>query len=92
MPHSLMLKMNTNAEWVINRMKATKWKSKANVSEANLFQYVPAYHACMSVKESGESYNEKGKWRTAVENYENFAAMAFLKWLDEEASFTEFPT
>lgn len=91
MPDTLLLKKNDAAEWVVDRMKATSWKSIPNVGEASLFQFLPGYHACMSVRESGQVFNDAGKYAAAVENYEEFAAMAFLEWLDVEFDFTQRP-
>ncbi|CAM9795108.1 unnamed protein product [Pylaiella littoralis] len=73
-------------------MRKTIWKNKANLGDAQLFQFVPAYYASMSVKESGTTFDDEGKGAQSVRRYEDFTAMGFLKWLDETANFTNLPS
>ncbi|CAM9326824.1 unnamed protein product [Pylaiella littoralis] len=91
MPEALNLDVTPSAEWVLERMRKTTWKSKPSAQDAELFQVVPGYYACMTVEESGKSFTEKHKWAAAVVNYKAFSAGAFLRWLAETADFTNTP-
>lgn len=72
------------AKWVLDRMNKTVWKKSPNLGDAQLFQFVPAYYPAVSVKESGSTFNDGGKYPRAVRNYEGFTAMGFLKWVGRD--------
>ncbi|CAN0322518.1 unnamed protein product, partial [Pylaiella littoralis] len=79
-------------QWVINRMKLITWKPQPNISEAELFQVIPAgTSAAMTVKERGETFSNEGKMAAAARRHEAFTATTFLRWLTETADFSNSP-
>lgn len=46
----------------------------------------------MSIKESGDVYSEAQRFAAVAKNYEEFAAMAWLKFLVEEWDYDHMPS